>query len=310
MKNILLTLLFFLVLSLLNADEKISAGKVYSETFETANTHDGFRPPTGVAVFASSFQKSLKILPESILVTSVLFLVNSKDGVQQNKKAKLNEIFQKNYLDILKDKQMAGISSALPYCLSDKKPDYGHYFLYLPGKIESSTPGIVFLHGYGGNFLFYIYVLKNAFRNSIIVVPSWGSSWAHGNYKYLEQVYADIKKKFKIRIRKPVLMAISAGGGAAFKYYNEDPYRFKSLTSFATCPYRETIDKMKPGLSIIMLCGKYDRRFPWRGIRGRVEAVKGKVNDFKLKLIPGDHFFFLSSQKEWIDFVKENTTLN
>ena len=105
-------------------------------------------------------------------------------------------------------------------------------------------------------------------------------------------------------------MAISAGGGAAFKYYNEDPYRFESLISFATCPYRETINEMKPGLSIIMICGKYDKRFPWSGVKRRVKGVRKKVVDFKLKLIPDNHFFFLSSQKEWIDFIKANTKLN
>ena len=308
MKNIVL-LLLFLSLQLANADEKSITGKVYSETFRTSNTHDGFRAPTNLSGLASSFQKSLKILPESMLVTSVLFLVNSKVGVSEKQKKKLHAIFQKTYLNILKDKQMQGIPSALPYCLSAQSPNYGHYFIYLPAKIQSSTKRIVFLHGYGGNFMFYIYVLKKAFKDSIIIIPSWGSSWSHGNYRYLQQVYADIETKFSIKIKRPVLMAISAGGGFAFKQYNKSPKRFKSLISFATCPYIRTINRMKPDLSIIMICGKYDKRFPWQGIKSRVMQVKAKVNNFKLKLIPDNHFFFLSSQKEWIKFVKENTNL-
>lgn len=157
MKNIVL-LLLFLSLPLVNADEKGITGKIYSETFKTSNTHDGFRPPPSVSRLALSFQKSLKILPESMLVTSVLFLVNSKVGVSEGQKKKLHTVFQKTYLDILKDKQMQGVPSALAYCLSDKSPNYGHYFIYLPAKIEASTKRIVFLHGYGGNFLIYIYV--------------------------------------------------------------------------------------------------------------------------------------------------------
>ena len=134
MKNIVFVLLFFLLVPLLNADEKNSRGKVYSETFKTSNTHDGFRPPPSVSMFGSSFQKSLKVLPENMLVTSVLFLINSKEGVHKNQKNRLYNIFQKNYSDILKDKQMTGISSALPYCLSDKKPNYGHLFSSSPEK--------------------------------------------------------------------------------------------------------------------------------------------------------------------------------
>jgi hypothetical protein len=309
MKRIIL-LLSLTLTPLLFAGEIEKEGKIYSETFKTLNTHDGFRPPPGLSHFAGPFQKSLKILPESILVTSVLFFVNSAEGVPEKQKKKLNEVFQKFYLEILKDKQMQGIPSALPYSLSDKKLSYGHYFLYLPPEITPQTKQIVFLHGYGGNFLIYIYVLKKAFKNCIIVVPSWGSSWAHGNYHYLQEVYADIKSRHAVKIRQPVLMAISAGGGAAFEYYNENPYRFKSIIGLATCPYQRTIDVMKPGLSIIMICGRYDKRFPWEGVKKRAMQVKKKVKDFKLTAVPDNHFFFLSSEKEWIDFIKKNTNLD
>ncbi len=102
MKNIVFILLLLLWLPQLKADKKINAGKIYSETFKTSNTHDGFRPPTNISGLALSFQKSLKILPESMLVTSVLFLLNNKVGVSEEQKKKLHILFQKTYLDILK----------------------------------------------------------------------------------------------------------------------------------------------------------------------------------------------------------------
>jgi dienelactone hydrolase len=151
--------------------------------------------------------------------------------------------------------------------------------------------------------------LKNAFKNNIIIVPSWGSSWKYGNYKYLCEVYDDIKSQFSIKINQPVLMAISGGGGTAFSFYNKEPERFNSLISLATCPYITTVRRMKNNLSIIMICGKNDKRFPWTYIKRLVRSMKATVKDFKVKLLAADHFFFLSHQKEWIEFVKNNTTL-
>ena len=298
-----------IVFVLLFCSGVLAEGKVYSEKFKTLNVHEGFKPPSGLASLNSAFQESLKILPESMIVTSVLSLMNNKVGLSEKQKERLSTVFQKAYMEILKDDQMKSIPSALSYSLSGKKPDYGHYFIYLPDKVTSKTKQIVFLHGYGGNFLIYIYVLKKAFKNSIIIVPSWGCSWALGNYGYLKEVYSDIKQKFSVKIVRPVLMAISAGGGAAFEYYNKAPERFELLISFATCPYRRTIRKMKPELSVMMICGRQDKRFPWQGIKRRIWQTREKVNKFRLKILPDDHFFFLSSQDAWVKFVKENTDL-
>ena len=176
-------------------------------------------------------------------------------------KGKTQYCFSEGLYGNSEDDQMKSIPSALSYSLLVKSLIMVIILYIFLIKVTSKTKQIVFLHGYGGNFLIYIYVLKKAFKNSIIIVPSWGCSWALGNYGYLKEVYSDIKQKFSVKIVRPVLMAISAGGGAAFEYYNKAPERFELLISFATCPYRRTIRKMKPELSVMMICGRQDNVF-------------------------------------------------
>jgi len=108
------------------------------------------------------------------------------------------------YANISADALFSTIPSALPHCLSDKRAKQGHYFAYYPPHASDKTPAIIFLHGYGGNFQFYIYLLKEEFPASIVLVPSWGASWENGTMQYLDDMLADVKRKevdFDTRIR-------------------------------------------------------------------------------------------------------------
>jgi hypothetical protein len=134
MKYTAIILITFLQITCLA--EKTDSGKIYSKTFKTSNTHFGFTPPASLNEFKTTFQKSLKILPEDVLISAVLSLVNNQVGVSENQKEKLNELFQKVYIDISKDKQMKDITSVLYYSLSTEKPGYGHYFIYIPPKLH------------------------------------------------------------------------------------------------------------------------------------------------------------------------------
>jgi pimeloyl-ACP methyl ester carboxylesterase len=81
----------------------------------------------------------------------------------------LTEHVNTAYKKIESDPEFIGINSALPYCFAVKKHKEGHCFIYFPEKITANTKSIVFLHGYGGNFLFYTWVLKETFPNFIIM---------------------------------------------------------------------------------------------------------------------------------------------
>ena len=144
------------------------------------------------------------------------------------------------YDQIAADAVLKNVPSALPYCLSDQRPTQGHYFACYPPKIADDTPVIVFLHGFGGNFLFYAYLLKEAFPDTVILLPSWGGSWRDGTLQYLDDMAADVKRRKSLDVQRPCLMAISAGGPAGFRLYNERPDRFSGYVALASAPSRRS----------------------------------------------------------------------
>ncbi len=60
--------------------------------------------------------------------------------------------------------------------------DRGHYFLYIPPHLDRTTPApaLIFLHGAGGNFKAYTWLLSRVAdeRGMVLIVPSFGmGSW-------------------------------------------------------------------------------------------------------------------------------------
>jgi hypothetical protein len=66
----------------------------------------------------------------------------------------------------------------LSYCYSQEKPTNGLALLYRPKLSNSQTPCLLFLHGYGGSFLWSQHLLAEAFPDYIIICPAYGISSA------------------------------------------------------------------------------------------------------------------------------------
>ena len=88
------------------------------------------------------------------------------------------------------------------------------------GTPSPGEPVVLFLHGYGGNFQFYTWVLKEEFPDAVILTPSWGMSWHRGSATYLKEMIADAEKQVGVSLDRPWLMGISAGGRGGFALYN------------------------------------------------------------------------------------------
>ena len=70
------------------------------------------------------------------------------------------------------DPLFSNAPSQLAYCFSPKKPNEGRANLYLPTKVDENTPTILFLHGFGGSFLFYQHFLVSTFPEFMIICPA------------------------------------------------------------------------------------------------------------------------------------------
>jgi predicted esterase len=281
-----------------------AVGKVESCTFPTRSLPPPFRVPKRFADGYQLFQAGGNLLPEETMVKSVVLLGTSQIGLTAKETQGLYANLDQVYGNIAADALFKNVHSALPYCLSDKRPSEGHYFAYYPEKPTDDTPVIVFLHGFGGNFLFYTYLLKEEFPKAVVLLPSWSGSWQDGTMQYLDDMYKDVKRKRSLSIRKPSLMAISAGGPAGFRLYNEHPDRFFCFVSIASAPRLASVPALKRNLKILMVNGKQDSGFRIAHVQSIASKLAERLPQFEFHALDGDHFFLLSKREETFRVIK------
>jgi pimeloyl-ACP methyl ester carboxylesterase len=286
------------------ADRGRAVGKIESCDFASPSLPPAFRPPKRFREGYQLFQAVGPLLPEETTVKGVVVLGQSQVGLTAEATKRLYAGLDQVYGSIAADALFRGVPSALPYCLTDKPPTRGHYFAYYPAEIAADTPVIVFLHGFGGNFLFYAYLLKEEFPKAVILLPSWGASWADGTMAYLDAMYKDVEQRKSIKVGKPCLMAISAGGPAGFRLYNEQPERFAAFVSIASAPPRAIVPALKPELRVLMVNGKEDAGFPIAGVQAIAAQIGQRLPQFELTILDGDHFFLLTKRAETFRAIK------
>jgi surfactin synthase thioesterase subunit len=101
-------------------------------------------------------------------------------------------------------------------------------------------------------------------------------------------------------------MSISGGGAISFQIYNTNAVWFTDLIILASTPANETIPQLRKDLTILMINGTQDNRFPIEIVRERAELVKHQVAKLTLVELPGDHFFFLSKTQEWRTAIRKH----
>jgi len=273
------------------------AGTVESVRFKTAVTPPICRLPDSLKDNEQFFRVGLRTLPEGLLVFGALAIGSGELGLSANQSTNLMPLVSGVYSNIYTDAAFKNVPSALPYCFSTTKPVDGHYFLYRPDRIPDSPACFVFLHGYGGNFQFYTWVLKEELPNAVILAPSWGVSWHRGSTAYLKSMLSDAERRTGVRLRKPWLIGISAGGRGGFLVYNRMANLFQGYVCVASAPETSVARSLRRDLRILMLNGTRDEMVPL-GVAGRqMQIAKRRVPTLRYQEIDGDHFFLLSDRR-------------
>ncbi len=273
-------------------------GKIESCNFATRSLPPAFQASKSFADGYKVFQATAGVLPEGMIVKGVVAMGQPQIGLTAKETQGLYANLDRVYASISVDPLFRDVRSVLPDCLSDKRATQGHYFAYYPPKISDDTQVVVFLHGFGGNFLFYTYLLKEEFPKAVILVPSFGASWRDGTMRYLDDMYKDVKQKHSLAIRKPCLMAISAGGPAGFWIYNQHPDRFSCLVSLASAPSPGVVPTLKADERILMINGRNDSGFPIAKVQLTADKIAERLPHFQFQIVEGDHFFLLSKRDE------------
>ncbi len=271
-------------------------GTVSSLFFRTSISPPVYPIPPNLKPNEPLFRMGLQSLPEGALVTGALLLGGEQLGLTANESTNLNALLTTTYSQIDTDPAFAKVASALPFCFASQRQTNGHYFLYRPNALPKAPECIVFLHGYGGNFQFYTWVLKEAFPQAVILAPSWGVSWNRGSPAYLKDMLADAEGRLGIPLKRPWLMAISAGGRGGFLLYNQQPDLFQGYVCLASVPEYPTA--LRKDLRVLMINGTRDPMVPIEIARRQAGLAKRNVTSLSYKEIESDHFFILSRRAE------------
>ncbi|MGE9295955.1 MAG: hypothetical protein ACQKBV_06685 [Puniceicoccales bacterium] len=147
----------------------LPAARVESVYFPTGETFPVFEVPPSMQREYNLFRASLPYLPEAAVIMAVLTFGDQATDVTSDQQKMLRETFLYTYDKIAEDPELAAIGHTLDYSFSDVSQTQGHYFAVIPEVLSESTNTIVFLHGFGGNFLFYTWLLKNDFPDAVII---------------------------------------------------------------------------------------------------------------------------------------------
>ncbi len=272
-----------------------AAAEVMQITWPTRNAS----PPAAVGgqagQFMPAFRMALQKLPE-VMIVSLALSQPAILGLTADDSKVLQPLVAERYKAIASSEAYRAAPSALSYCFSPVKPDHGLATLHVPDGYGPQTPVIVFLHGYGGSFLWYQQYLAQHFPKHLIICPAYGMSPSAVPASYITECLSAVEKRLgKPLSVKPWLLGLSAGGFGACRVFTDLPERFAGLICIAAYPLSQQDGKTH---SYFLAGG--DEVFVKKGQFQRL------VGNSKSHLIAGaGHFFLLTHENESVSKLRE-----
>lgn len=307
-RRLYLICMLSVVLSLLQVraqeDDK-TKGKVHSIRFDAPCSMPVSVPKRGYEGLVKVMKFGAETLPEGTQIAMALTLFPKRLGLTDQQAATLRDGFAEVYARIAEDPGFAGVTSVLKEGFDDDPNRDAHYFVYIPGEVTEHTRTLVFLHGSGGNFLFSVWLLKEMFPDSVIIFPTWGTSWRYGNVEFIDAACKDAATRSYVMIDRRWLMGLSAGGPAGFRALIESGETYQGYICLASAPESDQIDKLATNKPILMLAGIKDGRFPIRSVRECFERMKPQNPNLELVEMNADHFFLLTQRNKTASIIKD-----
>jgi len=226
-------------------------------------------------------------------------------GVSEEDARNLRQLFGERYRIIQNDRVFCNVASALPYCFSAQTPTQGLALVYCPKKLDPGLPALVFLHGYGGSFLWTQQLLAEAFPDRLIICPAFGISSALMPPAYLSECLQAVEKNRSQPIKTPVLIGLSAGGFGACRIYVQSPKQFSRLIVLAAYPPAETLGRFNKQMSVRFLTGAKED-YVQSGLFVRcMQSIRPRAGDLQFQTVPdGDHFFLLAKKDHTLSILR------
>ncbi|QIF04342.1 prolyl oligopeptidase family serine peptidase [Roseimicrobium sp. ORNL1] len=190
--------------------------------------------------------------------------------------------------------------------------DRGHYFLYVPRSLDRTkpAPALVFLHGSGGSFKSYTWLLSKIAdeQGVVIIAPSCGL----GNWKaprapqMVVEALDDAAKVVALDMGRIHLAGLSNGGlGVTRTLVSPYANRFRSVILFSpvcddkavnSAPFAESCR----GKPVLVISGEEDDRVPITYVRQCMDVMRRAGVEVQLSAYPqANHFLMFSHREQW-----------
>ena len=273
------------------------AQEVLNVTWPTfhASPPPALTPPA--STFLPAFRIALNVFSESNIVALALsqpaFL-----GLPPEDAVRLQPLVLNRYQIIQNDPVFRSIASALPYCYAEQTPTNGLALVYCPKNLNDKTPCLIFLHGYGGSFLWTQQLLAEAFPDHLIVCPAFGISSAFIPSSYISECLTAVEQKLGCKIVRPTLMGLSAGGFGAVRAFVQSTNEFDRLVVLAAYPPEETLRHFSKNMPVFFLVGANEFYVQSGLFGGYIATLRANGVNPQFKVLPDADHYFMLSQKE------------
>lgn len=292
---------FFLLLTvtLLGVTTRgLNAQEVVELTWPTLHAAPPASSSPEVAPYLPLVRASLNRLPESALVKMAL-VQSSSFGLPSGEADKLGELVARRYAIIAASPVFKGVPSALGYCFSDTRPRQGRALLYRPRQTHAQTPVLLFIHGYGGSFLWYPHQLAEWFPDHLILCPAYGIDPSSIPAAYLNECLRAAASKLKHPLSKPALIGLSAGGFGATRVYAANPAPYQQLVVLAAYPPDESFRAWPKAARAGFIVGELEYYVKDGGFAAYSKSLAARSKRYQGVVIGGaDDFFLLTHPHE------------
>jgi predicted esterase len=183
--------------------------------------------------------------------------------------------------------------------------DREHFWLAVPGQRAEPVPLVVFVHGNGGTFQFYPWLLARAAteRGFAMAFVSngfgfWGGPDSAGR---IGRVVDAASAEVPVDRSRISLVGLSAGGPGMFAAALAEPGRYRSIAALS-CVFPDLIGAQRLGASrVLILHGTEDPRASIDGARRAARELGAAGVPVELVEEAGEgHLAFLTRREKWV----------
>lgn len=230
----------------------------------------------------------------------------------QEQAADLSRWTARIYQELEADADFHALGSAMPHAYDDLwfgRRHHGHSYLYRPASLIPGRPApvLVFLHGSGGNFKAYPWLLRTVAEHlgAVLICPSYGmGDWDADTAKTLRQAVDDAAQVQALDRQNMHLLALSNGGKGFSRAGKDLPGMFQSAVLVS--PVLETARVADPmfaqswqGKPVFVITGTADDRIPLESVTSAAAIMEKAGIPVTLEAVPdADHFLLFSHREQ------------